>query len=123
MHRRAVVVAALALFWSPWPSLSSRAATALDVDCTSNVRSSFPPELGKTDQQSKVAIVDTYSPCTASDSTLKSGTRHLEYAQTGSCSTKATATPATDEILWNNGLPAPRRARTTARRRHSRQRH
>jgi len=54
---------------------------------------------------------------------LKSGTRHLEYAQTGSCSTKATATPATDEILWNNGLPAPRRARTTARRRHSRQRH
>jgi hypothetical protein len=68
----------------------------MDVDCTSNVDASFAPGLTDT-------VVDTYDPCTSTDSTLKAGKRHLAYSPMDSCSPQVTTTTGTDEIVWNNG--------------------
>ena len=103
MRRRGVVVAALTLLGSPWASVPSRAATGMEVECTSNVVSSFPPQPGDAEHHSKVTVVDIYDPCTSTDATLKSGRRHLGPSQMDSCNAPAAATPGRDEIVWNNG--------------------
>ena len=97
MRRRSVVVA-LTLFGCPWASVSSQAAEiVMDVECTSSVKSSFPPN---TERQT---VVDTYAPCTSTDSTLKSGTRHLASSLLDLCNIALTQSPGKDEIVWNNG--------------------
>ena len=97
MRRRSVVVA-LTLVWFPWAPVSSEAAeTVVDLECTSSVQSSFPPNTGRQ------TIVDTYGPCTSTDSTLTSGTRHLESSLLDSCTMALTESPGEDQILWNNG--------------------
>ena len=88
----------LTLLCGPWAPVSSQAAEIIvDVECTSSVKSSFPPNAG---QQ---PVVDTYAPCTSSDSTLKSGTRRLASSLLDLCNIALTESPGKDEIVWNNG--------------------
>lgn len=97
MRRRSVVMA-LTLSWFPWAPVSSEAAeNIIDVECTSTLKSSFPPN---TERQT---VVDTYGPCTSTDSALKSGTRHLESSLLDSCNIAFTESLGKDEIVWNNG--------------------
>ena len=69
----------------------------MDVECTSSVKSSVPPNA------EQHPVVDTYAPCTSSDSTLKSGTRRLASSLLDLCSIALTESPGKDEIVWNNG--------------------
>jgi hypothetical protein len=97
MRRRSVVVA-LTLFACPWPSASSQAGEiVVDVECTSSVKSSVPPD---TERQT---VVDTYAPCTSSDATLKSGTRRVASSLLDGCTMALTESPGQDEIVWDNG--------------------
>jgi hypothetical protein len=97
MRRRSVVVA-LTLFGCPWAAVSSQAAEMImDVECSSSVKSSFPPN---TERQT---VVDSYAPCTSTDSTVKSGTRHLASSLLDLCNVALTEGSGADEIVWNNG--------------------
>ncbi|MGH9042075.1 MAG: hypothetical protein ACRDZ3_17790 [Acidimicrobiia bacterium] len=101
MRRVGVLVAALTLLGCPWASAASDAA--MDVDCTSNVDASLSPGPAEAEGQSVTTVVDKYDPCTSTDSTLKSGRRHLHYFPTDSCSPNVTTTTGTEDIVWNNG--------------------
>lgn len=97
MRRRSVVVA-LTLLGCPWASTSSQAAEiVVDVACTSSAKSSFPPN------PERQTVVDTYAPCTSTDSTLESGTRRVGSSPLDLCNLALTESSGKDEIVWNNG--------------------
>ena len=96
--RRQSVVVALTLFGFPWMSAASPAAEpVIEVECTSSVKSFFPPN---TERQT---VFDTYAPCKSTDPTLKSGTRHLESSLLDPCDLTVTESLGKDQIVWNNG--------------------
>jgi len=91
VRRLVVVVAALTVLGCQGAPASADTAPVVDVSCTSNVDGSPP------------GLTDIYHPCTSSDSTVSSGSRHLGPSPSGTCSPEAKGNTGTDYIVWSNG--------------------